>query len=127
MVLLGMPTVSINQKALDDLAALRANWDGYGSPAIQPAALESARRLLSAVEREGLPAPRIGPVSGGGIGIAWQTGQNELELEVLPDGALGYLHATVDEETGEEVTQEGSLPPAFADQVRQIAAWVKAE
>lgn len=111
-------------RAITGLAGLGDNWDGYGSPPIRPAALESARRLVSAIEMEDLPTPSVGPVSGGGIGIVWRMSVRELQLEILPDGSAEFLVAAVDPMTGNETTQEGRLSLPYTDQVRHLVGWL---
>ncbi len=111
-------------RAIARLTTLGDNWDGYGSPPIQSAALESARRLVSALEMEELPAPSLGPISGGGIGIVWRVDARELQIEILPDGSVEFLIAAVDPETGEEKTQEERLPLPYTEQVRQLVSWL---
>jgi len=78
-------------KAIAGLARLKPNWDGYGSPAVQSAALQAAARVLSALDAESPHAPQICPVAGGGIAIEWHVGTRELELEILPDGSVVFL------------------------------------
>jgi hypothetical protein len=111
-------------KALAGLSGLQDNWDGYGSPSIQSAALTSARRLVSAIEAEELPTPAVGPVSGGGIGIVWKVATRELQIEILPDGSVEFLLADVDSATGQERTQEGRLTLAYTDQIRRLVGWL---
>ncbi len=110
--------------ALARLESLSANWDSYGSPPIQPAALQSARRLVSAIEIANLPTPAVAPISGGGLGLAWQLRNRELELEILPDGSVQYLAVASDPAAGTEETREGRLPQLFTDQVRELVAWL---
>jgi hypothetical protein len=109
-------------RALAGLSNLQDNWDGYGSPPIRPDALESVRRLVSAVEMAELPTPAVVPVSGGGIGVVWKVGARELDLEFLPDGSVEFLIAFQQPATGDEVTQEGRL--IIADQGRQLFDWL---
>lgn len=105
-------------QALAELATLPDNWDGYGSPGLQAAAVKAAFQLLAAVEKEGLPAPHLCPVTGGGVGLAWQVGSRELEVEILPDGTMGYL--TVE---GEDM-HEGPLSLADVEQVKWLTSWL---
>jgi hypothetical protein len=111
-------------KAIARLAELGENWDGYGSPPIQQATVESAQRLVSATEMDELPTPSVGPVSGGGIGIVWRVFPRELQIEILPDGSVEFLVATMDPATGKEATQEGRLGLASPDQVRRLVSWL---
>jgi len=113
-------------QALARLARLPNNWDGYGSPPIQPAALASAHRFIAAVEALPLPLPSVAPVTGGGIGFTWQLENRELEIEVLPDGTTQYLMAVKDPKTGEEATHADSLPLDRSEYVQHLAEWLMA-
>lgn len=92
-------------RALEDvlrLAALPPNWDSYGSPPPKRNAIEASIILLVSAAPSDLPEPDVVPVSGGGIQIEWAMGRRELELNVLPSGAVEYLKA----EDGEPVRED---------------------
>jgi len=95
------------------------NWDGYGSPPIEQAALRKAITLLEAIQRYDLPTPEICPVTGGGIGIDWQLHPRELEIEVLPDGSAEFL--MVEGEKMGSKTIEGSFPPDATSAIQRLA------
>ncbi len=84
-------------RELVGIAALKENWDGYGSPRVNPTALEVARQLLSEAQQYGLSSPHIAPVTGGGVNIEWVVDERELEVEVLPTGAVEYLMSVGDD------------------------------
>jgi hypothetical protein len=108
-------------KAFEDLQKLHqlgANWDGYGSPAVNPCVLEQGARILSALEIEGLPAPVICPVPGGGIQFEWEYAGRAMEIEVLPDGTIQYLAV----EGG--ASEEDTLPAGSVDYTRRLLAWL---
>ena len=116
------PDSSWHHSAVDAvfrLGGLTANWDGYGSPPIKQAVLRKALALLDAIQNYDLPTPEICPVTGGGIGIAWQKQTRELEVEILPDGSAEFL--MVERQNKEEKTTEGSLPPDSTSAVQRLA------
>ena len=116
---------SWHSDALQDIARLgrlQNNWDGYGSPPMEQAALRQAIVLLDAIRDYCLPAPEICPVSGGGIGIAWQLYKRELEIEILPDGSAEFL--MVEDEERERKTTEGRLPPNPTATMQRLANWI---
>lgn len=78
-------------RTLARLIQLPGNWDSYGSLPIQPPAYFGALWLLLVLNDTAVSAPHIGPVSDGGIQLEWQLAGRELELEILPDGTIGYL------------------------------------
>lgn len=107
-------------EAVSELASLGENWDGYGSPAIQHGAVETAVRLLSKLAvLEGLPAPGIRPVSGGGLQIELQSADQELEIEILPEGSLELLLSRA----GEPVL-ELALPVEGLEGLRKLVGLV---
>jgi len=75
-------------RTISNLMRLSDNWNSYGSPQIQPAAVQRAVEVLIAAEADAPPSPRIVPVSGGGLQIEWAAGARELEVELLPDGSI---------------------------------------
>ena len=89
---------------IDQLAKLPDNWDGCGSFAPQPTALEKARRLLSLPEVNDLPAPLIYPMSDGGVQVGWHTLTRGLKLKIFQDGSVEYFLMD------EKETVKGRLP-----------------
>ena len=70
---------------------LSNNWDSYGSPPPTQDAATTAMELLTEVDIDYLVAPRVVPVSGGGLQLEWEVGTRGLELEILSDGSVEYL------------------------------------
>jgi hypothetical protein len=109
-------------RAISDLMQLDDNWDSYGSPRIQRAAVERAVQVLRAADKQDPPPPRIVPVSGGGLQIEWAAGARELEVEMLPDGSIEFLRVE-----GNEMT-EAPLPPGRVDLVvPMLLEWLSRE
>jgi hypothetical protein len=104
--------------ALQNLAHLNPNWDGHGSPPINPSLISQAERILAAIETEASPVPHICPVPGGGVQLEWQHNGRELEIELLPDGSAQYL--TVN---GKDM-DEGALGPSSVDRARRLMNWL---
>src|SRR5947209_16330790 len=73
------------------IAKLPANWDSYGSQPLTGLAKTCAISLAMEFGREDLPAPRVVPISGGGLQFEFTYGPRSLELEVLPDGTIEFL------------------------------------
>jgi hypothetical protein len=73
-------------------------------------------RKIAELDLGDLPVPHVAPVPGGGIQLEWRVGDRELELEILPDGAIEFLRA----ERGEPV-DEAALDSA---QLHSLLAWV---
>ena len=90
-LLMVSPVFAESLRTISELARLPDNWDSYGSPKVQPAAVQRAIEVLAAAQAESVPAPRIVPVAGGGLQIEWDAGPRELEIEVLPGGGIEVL------------------------------------
>jgi len=106
------------QQKLKQLSELTENWDSYGSCPIQQKASETAAKLLTETAKVRLPEPQIFPVPGGGLQLEWDNAKGELELEVLPDGEIGFL--IVDKENE---MLEGRLSPNWSDEIYRLAQW----
>lgn len=106
------------QQKLKELSELRDNWDSYGSRPIQQKASETAAKLLTETAKVRLPEPQIFPVPGGGLQLEWDNAKGELELEILPDGEIGFL--IVDKENE---MLEGRLSPNWSDEIYRLAQW----
>lgn len=85
------PEYRVVIERLRHIRELPEGWDTYGSRAVQTSALAMAVAVLVAASAAGMPAPFVGPVSGGGLQFDWTTARGDLEIEVLPDGFLRYL------------------------------------
>src|SRR5260370_15967881 len=83
-------------RTLAELAQLRANWDGYGSPPLRAVVLRVAKDLLREIRPGHAPAPHIAPVTGGGLAFSWQLPPRAVELEILPDGSPRSLEKNGD-------------------------------
>lgn len=106
-------------KSLFELKNLPANWDGYGSPPLSTNALSTALSLFL-TDIEDLPAPRISPVSGGGVQLIWRIGGRELDLEALADGSIEYL------EVQDNLTvEEGELTNLYFGEFQQLFDWLR--
>ncbi len=106
------------QQKLKELSELTENWDSYGSRPIQQKASETAAELLTETANFGLPEPQIFPVPGGGLQLEWDNAKGELELEVFPNGEIGFL--IVDKENE---MLEGRLSPGWAGEIYRLAQW----
>jgi hypothetical protein len=79
-------------------AALEANWDAAGASPPSPLAVATACLLIEAVaeEHERLGGPRLAPdtsvpIADGGLQIEWTGRAARIEVQIAPDGVLGYL------------------------------------
>lgn len=97
--------MSIGQSDTDDIAGLRASfvrldalstlepdWDSYGGRPPTARAIGLASRVIveSVAQTGGAPSD-VMPLSAGGLQLIWEHGPDELQIDVGPDGVLGYL------------------------------------
>jgi len=106
-------------KAVFQVANLPSNWDSYGSPALSPLALAASKFLLAMVDLDDLPVPFVAPVPGGGVQFEWIIGERELELEILPDGAVEFLKAQ-----REQPAEEGYIKLENYRHIPTLLSWV---
>jgi len=105
-------------KRLSRLASLPEDWDSYGSPPPSEEIIDiSAQIFQSGDYSSDLPAAKIDPISGGGIQIAWNLEERELEIDVLPNKSIEYLKV----ERNEPV-KEGEFP-FEADKIHALLVW----
>jgi hypothetical protein len=107
---------------LSELAELPENWNGYGSPRLQPAAISEASNLIGILEVLHMPVPQFVPVSGGGIQLEWHNNKCELEVEIRADGTMEFL---IVDETG--TMREGRFPLSYTSLLYALADWFKRE
>jgi len=113
---------SLFKKAIDDLdelSTLPIGWDSYGSPKISDDLIMAAKRFLYQLEFEFI-APRVVPVSGGGIQLEWQMGERELELEFIDSDNIGYLKVR-----NEEPIEENQFNRNDFNAGRNTIQWLK--
>ncbi len=85
-------------RKLADFEKLHPNWDSYGSPRISDGVIDMAVELVRNANFDNVPAPRIIPISGGGIQFEWGKGAREIELEIHPDLSIEALIEDADEQ-----------------------------
>ena len=105
---------------LNEVRALPANWDGYGSPVMSERAFQQACKLIFAVEVEYLPTPHLGPESGGAVQFDWCNGRHALELHFLADGTVSYLKTV-----NGDCEEDGELPPDAINEWRSLVEWLQ--
>jgi hypothetical protein len=112
---------------LAELAALQADWDSYGADPPTDLAITTARQVLEAVAGRlasaagATPAPYfIAPVPTGGVQLEWTGPCSEIEVEVGPEGALGYLLVRREGDAETEQVQARVSPAQVVDAVAGV-------
>lgn len=108
---------------LDKLATLAPNWDSYGSDPPTERARELARTLLETIAKQhgwrasGRIEPfTVGALPGSGVLLEWRGDDASLEVDIGPDGEIGYLF--VDRRGGERRVEEVNDVPISTVLVR---------
>lgn len=83
---------------LTELSQLEANWDSYGAEPLSSNAVARADELLQSLKEpladllgELLRPYALAPLANGGVQLEWRGSGGALEVEVSPEGDLGYL------------------------------------
>ena len=96
-------------RELENLHRLPENWDGYGSPKINVATINAAKRLIGALaEKSEFATPVVVPVPGGRLQFEWHRGERSLELEFETPTTIHFLKWHPEEGIEEEGTYDGS-------------------
>jgi hypothetical protein len=103
---------------LVELVSATENWNSYGGKAISLGSIRPVLSLLT-VGHSRCAIPNLIPLSDGGIGLRWQSGDRELSIDVLNDRLEGCLCTTDDE-------FELSEPASVDDATRLLEAFCKA-
>ncbi len=83
---------------LEAMRRLGENWDGYGAAAPQAKIIDLAQEfigLLDAMLARSSAAPaefHVSPTRVGGVLIDWENDVVGHEMELSPDGSIGFLH-----------------------------------
>ena len=97
-------------QGLVDLLTLPPDWDSYGARSVDPALVQLAVDFVNTFMKPSSPAPRVVPLSSGGLQLEWH--RKGIDLEVVFDhGQQPFFHQH-NRSTGEEsehVLPENSL------------------
>jgi hypothetical protein len=89
-----------------DLLTLPPNWDSYQAGTIDPKVVHDAMNFINAALGPTSPAPRVVPLSSGGLQVEWH--RNGIDLEVVFDRGEEPFFYCINRANGEE--SEHSLP-----------------
>jgi hypothetical protein len=81
------------------LKQLAHDWDSYGSPPPTSASIEKALQIIASVDKhfrsmlDDKTSPyAVVPLPGGGVQLEWRGDNSEIEIDISPDGKIGYLY-----------------------------------
>jgi hypothetical protein len=78
--------------------ALPANWDSYEGRPLDDRAVRAAMELIVEAERTCCAPDALVPLSSGGLGLRWESGGVELEVDVDPDKTCSAMLEMGEEE-----------------------------
>lgn len=111
-------------RRLADMAALPKDWDSYGAERSSSVAVGETAVLVEAVAEAALGTlgARIAPwtsapIADGGIQVEWVALERRIEVQVGPDGSLGYL---IEREPGNQSEYEEEEEASFQDVVNVV-------
>jgi len=94
-----------------DLLTLPPNWDSYGAGVIDPDLVRSAMTFANEMLGPRSPAPRVVPLSSGGLQLEWQ--REGIDLEIIFDRGevpfFSYRNRTSGEEGDHDLATESHL------------------
>lgn len=93
-----------------DLLTLPPNWDSYGASGVDTKVVHAAISFINGFLRPSSPAPRVVPLSSGGLQLEWR--RNGVDLEIVFDRDERPFFYWRDRVSGEE--SEHALPESCA-------------
>lgn len=104
-----------NLAKLDEIAALRANWNGYGALPFSPGLLKTAREVISALTVQ----PEVFPTADDSIQIEYDGPKGSyLEVQITEDAQFEVLH--IDRDGHEETLHVDAGADALNQLVRKF-------
>ena len=98
-----LPTrVGLLVEKIKELEGLPVGWDSYMAHPLDDRAVRAAMTLIIEAEKTCCSPDTLLPLSSGGLGLRWRTGDVELEIDIDPDKTCSAVF-----EAGEE---EADLP-----------------
>jgi len=113
------PNQAEAMRRLGEIVNLPQNWDSYGSPPPTSTAIEIVMDLLLTIDNPSLPAPRVVPVSGGGLQLEWNVSPRELQLEISGEGIAQCLQIE-----DRRPVREEEISHLTSDRIRSLLTWL---
>jgi hypothetical protein len=90
-------------QGLIDLLTLPTNWDSYGAGSVELNLVQEAMNLMNGLLAPSSPAPRVVPLSSGGLQMEWH--RNGIDLEIVFDRGEEPFFYSRNRVSGEEAEQ----------------------
>jgi hypothetical protein len=114
---------------LQAMRHLGENWDGYGAAAPRGDVIDLAQGFVALIEAVLTTSTskdlvlHVSPTRTGGVLIEWEGALMQHEVELVPDGSIGFLH--LEKRTGHIESHKfspGPLQPGLLLELRQLLA-----
>ena len=107
------------QGDIEDLNRLEPNWDGYGTPRIDPAVTLAAKSFVASLPENLAYRPRVVPMSNGTLQLEWHHADKSLELEFETPTTIHYLqwHPSA------QIEEEGIIQASDTDTAIELIQW----
>jgi len=106
---------------LEDLQATGTEIPGIGDLRIAADTATHTRQLFSRITLKQLEAPKLSPISGGGVGISFAQGQKEVTFTIFPDESdIGYMLTN----ESDEIVKDGLLTVDRQNQINSSLKWL---
>jgi hypothetical protein len=94
-----------------DLMTLPPNWDSYGAGPIDQRVIHEAMSMINGLLVPASPAPRIVPLSSGGLQLEWHRRGVDLEVVFDREGPpfFYYQNSATGEEADHQLPQDNAL------------------
>jgi len=94
-----------------DLMTLPHNWDSYGAGPIDQRLIHEALSMINGLLVPASPAPRIVPLSSGGLQLEWHRRGIDLEIVFDREGPafFNYRDRTTGEDSDHPLPQDSAL------------------
>jgi len=102
-----------------DLLTLPPDWDSYGAGPIDPVLVNTGMNFINGLLGPASPAPRVVPLSSGGLQMDWHRGSVDLEV-VFDRGEVPffyYRNRTNNEESDHALPENAHLLKAIIDRL----------
>jgi len=115
-------------RKLDELKNLPEDWDSYGADPISPNAIAKAKSIIISVVKsfsnaigDVVQLTDVIPIADGGVQLEWVGPHAELEIEISPNGTIGFLYISGSGDRRKyEESEDNSLNDVYAKIARLI-------
>lgn len=90
---------------IEGLSSLPRNWDSYGASPANRDSLERAQEFIIWLSSfEGVEMPDVGLTANGNVAFMWEwdNATRNLDIEIQPDGTIGFSYLDGNDESREE-------------------------